>query len=60
MVAAGKLLLDTENGSYSLVAVAPDSVLIEGIGDLLGDDGVNPAKIRAIVKAHLIRLVIVN
>jgi hypothetical protein len=57
---AGKLLLDTENGAYSLVAVAPDSALIEGIGDLLGYDGVNPVKIRAIAKARQVRLVIVN
>lgn len=59
-VTTGKLLLDIENGAYSLIAVASDSVILEGVGDPLGDDGVNPIRIRAIVKSQRTYHIILN
>ena len=59
-VVSGKLLMDTENAAYSLVSVSPDSVVFDGVGDPLGDDGVNPIKIRAIVRPDRVWFIIVN
>jgi hypothetical protein len=59
-VVSGKLVQETENGSYSLVTVAADSVVIEGVGDPKGADGINPIKVRAIVKSTRTIQVILN
>lgn len=59
-IVSGRLILETENGSYSLVTVAADSVVIEGVGDPKGADGVNPIKIRAIVSPTKTIQVILN
>jgi hypothetical protein len=59
-VVSGKLILESTNGSYSLMTVAADSIVLEGVGDPVGADGINPIKIRAIVKASRTVQVIVN
>lgn len=50
----------TANGTYMLLSVAPDSVVLEGVGVNVGTDGVNPVKVRAIVRASSFALVTVN
>lgn len=46
----GTLMWETSNGSYSYITVAADSMLLEGVGDLKGNDGATPIRVRAVVK----------
>ena len=50
----------TPNGTYTLVSVTPDSVVLEGIGVELGQDGNNPVMIRAVIRPHALVIHNVN
>ncbi|MBI2619722.1 MAG: hypothetical protein HYW57_06540 [Ignavibacteriales bacterium] len=44
--AKGETLWESENGVYTVVATAKDSLVVDGVGDCLGNDGKNPIWVR--------------
>lgn len=46
----GTLMWETSNGSYSYITITADSMVLEGVGDLKGNDGATPVRVRAVVK----------
>ena len=47
---SGTRLWESETAVYSVIAAADDSVVIDAIGDHIGNDGTNPIRIRGVIK----------
>jgi len=48
---SGTRLWETDNAVYVVIAASADSVVIEGKGDEIGNDKVNPIRLWGVVKA---------
>lgn len=55
-----KLLWESEHGAYQLITAAKDSVVIEGIGDHIGNDGKNPIRVRGVIKTDDLYFTVLN
>ena len=59
-VPPGTQVWETEAGTYYIVIAAKDSAVIEGVGDEIGRDGVNPVAVQLVVKQYSSKLSILN
>jgi len=56
----GTQIWETEAGMYFVVIAVKDSAIIEGVGDEIGRDGVNPVAVQLVVKQYSSKLSILN
>ena len=59
-VPPGTQVWETEAGTYYVVIAAKDSAVIEGVGEEIGRDGVNPVAVQLTVKQYSSSLKILN
>ena len=57
---SGNELWVSENGIYTVLVAARDSVVVEGLGDQIGLDDTNPIRVRAVIKVRSVRTEVLN
>lgn len=56
----GKIIWETQTAVYRVVIAAKDSVVIDGVGDNIGNDGSTPIKVRGIIKPNELYFLTLN
>ena len=59
-IQSGTRLWESETAVYAVLAAARDSVVVEGVGDHIGNDGKNPIRVRAVAKVRQFSTTVVN